>query len=55
MQVSGRELPVTGISIDDCSLGLTEMRCLLDEEFHDIQNKYDELKNEINILKSEYE
>ena len=55
MQVSGRELPVTGISIDDCSLGLTEMRCRLDDEFQDIQNEYNKLRNEINILKSEYE
>lgn len=53
MQVSGRELPVTGIPIDDSFLSLTEMQCRLDKEFQDVQNKCNELRNEINILKSE--
>lgn len=54
MLVSGYELPVTGIPIDDYSLGLTEMQCKLSDECQDIQNKCDELIREINILKSEY-
>ncbi len=52
MEVSGQDLPVTGISTSDYSLGLTKEGCTIEDEIRDMEEEIHLLKTEIEYLKS---
>lgn len=52
MEVSGKELPITGISLNDYHKKLTEFGCQLEDNIAEMKESLRLMKNDIEYLKA---
>lgn len=53
MEVSGQDLPVTGISTSDYSVGLSQMGCAIEDDIREAEEQIHILKSIVDNIKEQ--